>query len=165
MGFCYKCEKKTEQMCVGCGSMRRYVCLDCVLPCAWCGDEGPYCANCAKCKKENQNHCGEPGNHVCLSCDKLIPVGGPRAKCATCDEFYYHLNCMQKCACGAPHYLCDCPWNVEHSCQYEGCEKFVCEQNCQLSPILPGREELLLCPEHHQAAIKDVKAWLKGQGK
>ena len=166
MGSCYKCSAKTSQHCVGCRQRFSYVCSECALPCAWCGDLGPYCTDCGRCKCENKNKCGEPGNHDCFVCEKLITLGSARAKCVNCDEFYAHITCLHKCSCGGEHYVCD-GWEDEHRCQFnernestDQCPNYVCEENGRMNRILPGTSGWLLCPPHQELAKKLADEWV-----
>lgn len=126
-GYCYKCNANTSQKCVGCRSqgLAYYVCDRCVLPCAWCGEQGPYCTNCTRCKNDTCR--GDPGYHNCWGCDKTIELsqGDLAFRCADEDKHdgRYCEECIFLCSCGENHMVC---CKEEHECSQYNCTRRIC---------------------------------------
>lgn len=145
--LCFSCkEAKTTQLCVGC-EHPHFICTDCALPCAWCGDKGPYCEKCITCVNETDNNCGEPGNHNCWECERRIPYGSGYF-CVDEDpgghDGRYCQECIKTCNCNQypTHFICpredhDCdgPWNDDVRCDRSLCLRHSVFKNIQLCNI------------------------------
>ena len=158
MGRCYICKSNTTQMCVGCPKRPAFVCDDCKLPCAWCGDSRVYCTECTDCQGDNHEY-GDPGCHDCLECDKRILLDEAKAKCDVCDEFYYHIRCLIDCSCEAAlnHYIC----KEGHECEGDdlekkdyGCPNSICKRG-RMKCLLPGKT-MLVCPDHERVVKRRI---------